>query len=88
MAPATATLIVTTPTLAIGRAAALPDASTLERMLRFRDASVTDPDAHRLITDYFAERAAGFPPEQGEYRPTWPDAAQFTPPAGVFLVRR
>ncbi|GAA2039092.1 hypothetical protein GCM10009819_25190 [Agromyces tropicus] len=55
-------------------------------MLRFRDAAVTDPDAHRLLGDYFAERAAGFPPEQGAYRPTWPDAAQFTPPAGVFLV--
>ena len=55
-------------------------------MLRFRDAAVTDPDAHRLLGDYFAERAAGFPPEQGEYRPTWPDDAQFTPPAGVFLL--
>ena len=55
-------------------------------MLRFRDAAVTDPDAHRLLGDYFAERAAGFPPEQGEYRPTWPDPAQFTPPVGVFLV--
>jgi ribosomal protein S18 acetylase RimI-like enzyme len=55
-------------------------------MLRFRDAAVTDPDAHRLLGEYFAERAVGFPPEQGEYRPTWPDAAQFTPPAGVFLV--
>ncbi|WP_438856338.1 GNAT family N-acetyltransferase [Agromyces sp. M3QZ16-3] len=55
-------------------------------MLRFRDAAVTDADANRLIGDYFAERAAGFPREQGEYRPTWPDAAQFTPPAGVFVV--
>jgi GNAT superfamily N-acetyltransferase len=55
-------------------------------MLRYRDAAVTDPDAHRLLGDYFAERAAGFPSEQGEYRPTWPDPAQFTPPAGVFLV--
>lgn len=55
-------------------------------MLRYRDAAVTDPDAHRLLGDYFAERAAGFPLEQGEYRPTWPDPAQFTPPAGAFLV--
>ncbi|MGR2753817.1 GNAT family N-acetyltransferase [Agromyces arachidis] len=55
-------------------------------MLRYRDAAVTDPDAHRLIGDYFAERAAGFPAEQGAYRPTWPDPAGFTPPAGVFLV--
>lgn len=55
-------------------------------MLRFREADVTDADAHALLEAYFAERAAGFPPEQGEYRPTWPDPAQFTPPAGVFLV--
>ncbi|MRX42623.1 GNAT family N-acetyltransferase [Agromyces kandeliae] len=55
-------------------------------MLRFRDAAVTDPDANRMLGEYFAERAAGFPPEQGEYRPTWPEPAQFTPPAGVFLV--
>jgi len=55
-------------------------------MLRYREAAVTDADAHALLDAYFAERAAGFPAEQGEYRPTWPDAAQFTPPAGVFLV--
>ncbi|BDZ53451.1 GNAT family N-acetyltransferase [Agromyces marinus] len=55
-------------------------------MLRFRDAAVTAPDAQGLLGDYFAERAAGFPPEQGAYRPTWPDAAQFTPPAGLFVV--
>ena len=55
-------------------------------MLRYRDASVTDADAHALLADYFAERAVGFPAEQGEYRPTWPAAEQFTPPAGVFLV--
>ena len=55
-------------------------------MLRFRPADVTDPDAHALLDAYFAERAAGFPVEQGEYRPTWPSAEQFTPPAGVFLV--
>lgn len=55
-------------------------------MLRYRDASVTDADAHELLADYFAERAVGFPSAQGEYRPTWPTAEQFTPPAGVFLV--
>ncbi|WP_350347013.1 GNAT family N-acetyltransferase [Agromyces sp. G08B096] len=55
-------------------------------MLRFREAAVTDADAHALLTAYFAERAAGFPPEQGVYRPTFPAAAQFEPPAGVFLV--
>ena len=55
-------------------------------MLRFRDADVTDPDAHRLLEAYFAERAEGFPPEQGAYRPTWPEPARFTPPVGVFLI--
>jgi ribosomal protein S18 acetylase RimI-like enzyme len=55
-------------------------------MLRFRDVAVSDSDAHRLLGDYFAERAAGFPPEQGEYRPTWPDDAAFTPPSGVFVL--
>jgi GNAT superfamily N-acetyltransferase len=55
-------------------------------MLRFREADVTDADAHALLEAYFAERAAGFPPTQGAYLPTWPANAQFTPPAGVFLV--
>lgn len=55
-------------------------------MLRFRDADVTDPDAHRVLEAYFAERAEGFPPEQGAYRPTWPEPARFTPPVGVFLI--
>ena len=55
-------------------------------MLRFRPAEVTDPDAHALLDAYFAERSAGFPVEQGRYRPTWPKSEQFTPPAGVFLV--
>ncbi|WP_127793137.1 GNAT family N-acetyltransferase [Agromyces sp. LHK192] len=55
-------------------------------MLRFREAAVSDGDAHALLASYFAERAAGFPPEQGVYRPTFPAPAQFAPPAGVFLV--
>ncbi len=55
-------------------------------MLRFREADVTDPEAHALLEAYFAERAAGFPAAQGAYAPTWPTRAQFTPPAGVFLV--
>ncbi|QEO16014.1 GNAT family N-acetyltransferase [Agromyces intestinalis] len=46
----------------------------------------TDPDAHELLVGYFAERAAGFPAAQGEYRPTFPVDAAFTPPAGVFLL--
>jgi len=55
-------------------------------MLRYREAAVTDPDAHALLTTYFAERAAGFPPEQGVYRPTFPTPEQFEAPAGVFVI--
>lgn len=54
--------------------------------MRFREVDVTSAEALALLDSYFAERAAGFPPEQGEYRPTYPTAEQFTPPAGVFLV--
>jgi len=54
--------------------------------MRFREVDVTSAEAIGLLDSYFAERAAGFPPEQGEYRPTYPTAQQFTPPAGVFLV--
>jgi len=54
--------------------------------MRFREVDVTSAEAVGLLDAYFAERAAGFPPEQGEYRPTYPAAAAFTPPGGVFLV--
>jgi GNAT superfamily N-acetyltransferase len=54
--------------------------------MRFRTAQVTGAEAHGMLTAYFAERAAGFPPEQGEYRPTFPTDAAFTPPDGVFLI--
>ena len=54
--------------------------------MRYREAGVTTPEAVALLDAYFAERAAGFPPEQGAYRPTYPTGEQFTPPAGVFLV--
>src|SRR4029453_18461000 len=54
---------------------------------RFREVDVTSAEALGLLDAYFAERAAGFPAEQGVYRPTSPSAEQFTPPAGgVFLV--
>jgi len=54
--------------------------------MRFREVDVTSAEALVLLDAYFAERAAGFPAEQGVYRPTYPTAEQFTPPAGVFLV--
>ncbi len=54
--------------------------------MRFREVDVTSAEALTLLDAYFAERAAGFPAEQGAYRPAYPTAEQFTPPAGVFLV--
>ena len=48
--------------------------------MRFRAVDVTGAEALTLLDAYFAERAAGFPVEQGEYRPTYPVAEQFTPP--------
>ena len=54
--------------------------------MRFRAVDVTSTEALELLDAYFAERAAGFPATQGEYRPTYPTSAAFTPPAGVFLL--
>ncbi|MFT4212454.1 MAG: GNAT family N-acetyltransferase [Microbacterium sp.] len=53
-------------------------------MPRVRPASVEEPDAHALLTDYFALRAETFP--GGAYRTVFPDPATFTEPAGVFVV--
>ena len=53
-------------------------------MVSFREASVDNPDAHALIAEYFGMRADTFP--TGDYAPVFPKAANFTPPAGVFLV--
>lgn len=54
-------------------------------MVLFRETDVTDADAHTLLAEYFAERERTFP-SAGGYRTTFPSAAQFDPPAGVFLV--
>jgi GNAT superfamily N-acetyltransferase len=53
-------------------------------VVSFREASVDNPDAHALIAEYFGMRADTFP--TGDYSPVFPKAANFTPPAGVFLV--
>jgi GNAT superfamily N-acetyltransferase len=53
-------------------------------VVSFREASVDDPDAHALIAEYFDMRAETFP--TGDYSPVFPKAANFTPPAGVFLI--
>lgn len=55
-------------------------------MVSFADVAVTDATANRMLSDYFAERAATFPAAQGAYRTTFPDPRQFVPPAGVFLL--
>ncbi|SFR88477.1 Acetyltransferase (GNAT) family protein [Agromyces sp. CF514] len=54
--------------------------------MQFRAVPVSGAEAHGMLEAYFAERAAGFPVEQGEYRPTFPVDAAFTPPEGVFLI--
>ncbi len=46
---------------------------------------VTDPRSRALLTAYFAMRGEAFPKGQS-YRPVFPEASVFTPPAGVFLV--
>jgi GNAT superfamily N-acetyltransferase len=53
-------------------------------VVTFREASVDDPDAHALIAEYFRMRGETFP--TGDYAPVFPTAANFTPPAGVFLI--
>ena len=89
VARATATRFVThPPSAASGRAdvRAPPGGRRLMAMLRFRRADVTDPDALALLDAYFAERSAGFPAEQGQYRPTYPRRAVH--PAGRRVPRR
>jgi len=55
-------------------------------MASWREASVDEPAAHALLTEYFRSRAAGFPPSQGKYRTVFPATEHFTAPNGVFLV--
>ncbi|WP_292834760.1 GNAT family N-acetyltransferase [Microbacterium sp.] len=44
-----------------------------------------DPRALALLTEYFEMRGEVFPKGQ-TYRPVFPDASAFSPPAGVFLI--
>jgi GNAT superfamily N-acetyltransferase len=55
-------------------------------MLLWRESRVDDPIAHALLTEYFDDRAAGFPAQQGTYRTTFPAPADFVAPRGVFLL--
>jgi GNAT superfamily N-acetyltransferase len=45
----------------------------------------SDPDARRMLNDYFTSRELGFTGANG-YRIVFPGDDQFTPPHGVFLV--
>ncbi|WP_340309603.1 GNAT family N-acetyltransferase [Ruicaihuangia caeni] len=54
--------------------------------MTFREATIEEPSAARLLDEYFASRAAGFPAELGEYRVNRPNADDFVPPRGVFLI--
>jgi len=53
-------------------------------MVTWRETQTTDAAANALLTEYFTSRALGF--TGGTYTTTFPDAAQFVPPRGVFLV--
>jgi ribosomal protein S18 acetylase RimI-like enzyme len=55
-------------------------------MVSWREVSVDDPVAHQLLVEYFDSRVDGFPASQGPYRRTVPEAKDFVPPSGVFLV--
>jgi GNAT superfamily N-acetyltransferase len=55
-------------------------------VVSFRDSSVDEPAAHALIAEYFGMRAETFPVNLGDYNSRFPQAPNFTPPAGVFLV--
>ena len=54
-------------------------------MHAFLETPVTDATAHALLAEYFAYREQTFPNAEG-YVTTFPSAAAFTPPEGVFLV--
>lgn len=54
-------------------------------MLDLQPLPADDPRSRELLAEYFAMRGEAFPEGQ-TYRPVFPEAAVFTPPAGVFLV--
>ncbi len=54
-------------------------------MVRIHPLTTDDPRAHALLAEYFQMRAEAFPEGQA-YRPAFPAASVFTPPAGVFVV--
>lgn len=55
-------------------------------MVRLESLAADDPRSHALLVEYFRSRAESFPGGPQAYRPVFPAASVFTPPAGVFLV--
>jgi GNAT superfamily N-acetyltransferase len=55
-------------------------------MQLWRESRVDEPAAHGLLTEYFEDRASGFPPHLGTYRTAFPQAADFIAPRGIFLI--
>lgn len=53
-------------------------------MASLRPSSVDAPDAHALLSEYFAARAEDFPGQA--YRTTFPEPSAFVAPRGMFLV--
>ncbi len=53
-------------------------------MPTFREETVDQPAARRLLTEYFQSRELGF--IGGEYRTVFPTPATFAAPDGVFLI--
>lgn len=62
-----------------------PPIATLRRVT-WRESTPDDPAARILLDQYFAMRAEQFERAARDYHRTWPDAAQFVPPRGVFLI--
>jgi len=54
-------------------------------MVLLESLAADDARSRALLEEYFGMRAAAFPSGQ-TYRPVFPAASVFTPPAGVFLV--
>ena len=54
-------------------------------MVSLAAVSATEPRARALLSEYFEMRGEAFPKGQ-TYRPVFPEASVFTPPAGIFLV--
>ncbi len=53
-------------------------------MATFRESTVDEPAAHRLLSEYFESRELGF--IGGQYRRVFPSSQTFAGPGGAFLI--